>query len=90
MLFRDEPFSALDYPTRKALLNEMGEHLKAMNMAALFVTHDYTEILFLASYVYVLFDGKIMKKGMIGFDTLNWLFRTFGEDSRESPLQGPL
>jgi tungstate transport system ATP-binding protein len=40
VLFLDEPFSALDYPTREALLNDMGELLKTMNMTALFVTHD--------------------------------------------------
>jgi len=65
ILFLDEPFSALDYPTRKALLNEMGQLLKDMNMTTLFVTHDYTEIPHLASFVNVLFEGKIKKTGTI-------------------------
>jgi tungstate transport system ATP-binding protein len=65
VLFLDEPFSALDYPTRKTLLNEMGQLLKDMNITTLFVTHDYTEIPYLASDVCVLFDGKIKKSGTI-------------------------
>lgn len=65
VLSLDEPCSALDFPTRRALLNDMGEPLKTMNMTALLVTHDYTEIPFLASYVCVLFNGKIMKKGTV-------------------------
>jgi tungstate transport system ATP-binding protein len=65
VLFLDEPFSALDYPTRKTLLSEMGQILKSMNITTLFVTHDYSEIPYLASEVSVLFDGKIKKSGTI-------------------------
>jgi tungstate transport system ATP-binding protein len=65
VLFLDEPFSALDYPTRNSLLDEMGQVLKDMNMATLFVTHDYTEIPYLASHVNVLFEGKIKKTGTV-------------------------
>lgn len=76
VLFLDEPFSALDYPTRKALLNEMGELLRSMNMTALFVTHDYTEIPYLASQVCVLFEGKIIKRGSISEVFGEALFRS--------------
>jgi tungstate transport system ATP-binding protein len=72
ILFLDEPFSALDYPTRKALLGEMGSLLKEMNMATLFVTHDYTEIPYLTSRVCVLFNGRIIKRGPVN--------EVFGED----------
>jgi tungstate transport system ATP-binding protein len=65
VIFLDEPFSALDYPTRKTLLSEMGQILKSMNITTLFVTHDYSEIPYLASEVSVLFDGKIKKSGTI-------------------------
>ncbi len=65
VLFLDEPFSALDYPTRKTLLNEMGKLLKDMKMTTLFVTHDYTEIPYLASNVNVMFEGKIKKSGTV-------------------------
>lgn len=65
VLFLDEPFSALDYPTRNSLLDEMGQLLKDMNMTTLFVTHDYTEIPYLASHVNVMFQGKIKKTGTV-------------------------
>lgn len=65
ILFLDEPFTALDYPTRKALLNDLGQLLKDMNITTLFVTHDYTEIPFLASEVAVLNDGRIVKHGTV-------------------------
>lgn len=65
MLFLDEPFTALDYPTRKTLLNEMGQILKDMSVTTLFVTHDYTEIPFLASEVVVLNGGRIVKHGTV-------------------------
>ena len=65
VLFLDEPFAALDYPTRKSLLSELGPILKGMNMTALFVTHDYTEIPYLAQRVAVLYEGRIIKCGSI-------------------------
>jgi tungstate transport system ATP-binding protein len=65
ILFLDEPFAALDYPTRKALLNELGGLLEDMNITTLFVTHDYGEIPYLAKRVAVLHEGRIFKEGDI-------------------------
>ena len=65
ILFLDEPFASLDYPTRNMLLNDMGRILRDMNITTLFVTHDYTEIPLLAQRVAVMFDGKIMKCGSV-------------------------
>lgn len=64
-LFLDEPFASLDYPTRKALLGDLGPILQDMNMTTLFVTHDYTEIPYLAREVAVLFEGRIIKSGPV-------------------------
>jgi tungstate transport system ATP-binding protein len=63
LLFLDEPFGSLDYPTRNSLLNDLGAILKQMNMTALFVTHDYTEIPFLAEKTAVMYEGRIKKCG---------------------------
>lgn len=63
LLFLDEPFASLDYPTRNSLLNDLGKILKQLNMTALFVTHDYTEIPYLAEKTAVMFDGRIKKYG---------------------------
>lgn len=65
LLFLDEPFASLDYPTRKVLLEDLGGILEELNMTTLFVTHDYTEIPYLARQVAVLFEGKIVKSGPV-------------------------
>lgn len=63
ILFLDEPFSALDYPIRSKLLEDLNRILKETGMTALFVTHDYTEIPVLASRVVVMLDGKLIRDG---------------------------
>lgn len=65
LLFLDEPFAALDYPTRNTLLQQLGPILKKSNIATLLVTHDYTEIPHLASRVAVMYEGSIAKDGSI-------------------------
>lgn len=65
ILFLDEPFSALDYPTRSELLSELGGLLQETGVTALFVTHDYTEIPHLARRVAVLFRGHIVRMGAV-------------------------
>lgn len=63
LLFLDEPFASLDYPTRNSLLNDLGKILREMKMTTLFVTHDYSEIPFLAEKTAVLYEGRIKKYG---------------------------
>lgn len=63
LLFLDEPFASLDYPTRNTLLHDLGRILKEMEMTTLFVTHDYTEIPFLAEKTAVMFQGRIIRNG---------------------------
>lgn len=63
LLFLDEPFASLDYPTRNTLLNDLGRILKTKRTTALFVTHDYTEIPFIAEKTAVMFEGRIIKYG---------------------------
>ncbi len=65
VLFLDEPFASLDFPTRKVLLRELGGILREMDTTALFVTHDPTEIPFLATHVSVLHNGRIIKSGVV-------------------------
>lgn len=61
VLFLDEPFSALDTPTREALLKELNIILTEQNMAAVFVTHDYREIPRLANRVTELDGGLVLR-----------------------------
>lgn len=65
LLLMDEPFSALDYPTRKGLLIELGRILPETGITTLFVTHDFSEIPFLTRKVVVLFEGRIIREGDI-------------------------
>ncbi|MEW6446653.1 MAG: ATP-binding cassette domain-containing protein [Bacillota bacterium] len=81
VLFLDEPFAALDYPTRNELLHKLGGVLKETMTTTLFVTHDYTEIPFLAHRAAVMFDGMIIKEGKTE--------EVFGSDIRERVSQVP-
>jgi tungstate transport system ATP-binding protein len=65
ILFLDEPFSALDYPTRQALLEEIGEILHETKIATLFVTHDYSEVPYFSHSVRVMVGGRIIKSGSV-------------------------
>ncbi len=63
LLFLDEPFGSLDYPARNSLLNDPGKILRQMNMTALFVTHDHSEIPFPAERTAVMYEGRIKECG---------------------------
>lgn len=65
ILMLDEPFAALDYPTRKSLLVELGDILRASGMTTLFVTHDFSEIPYLTDQVAVLYNGRLIKRGRV-------------------------
>ncbi len=61
VLFLDEPFSPLDYPTKKGLIGELRDILQATKITTALVTHDYHEIPVLADSVTVLDKGKIIQ-----------------------------
>lgn len=63
LLFLDEPFAALDVLARSALLHDLRRLLQAEGTAALFVTHDFTEIPPLADRVAVIADGQLVQVG---------------------------
>lgn len=61
VLFLDEPFSALDAPTRMPLTVEIARILRDNSITSVFVTHDYSEIPLLAGTVAVLEKGSIVQ-----------------------------
>jgi tungstate transport system ATP-binding protein len=63
VLFLDEPFAALDAPTRQGLLQEFHEVLADAGVTALFATHDRGEALGIGDRVAVLLEGKIAQVG---------------------------
>ncbi|MBM2832233.1 MAG: transporter ATP-binding protein [Dehalococcoidia bacterium] len=63
VLFLDEPFSALDSPTRQALLEDFQTVLRETRVTTVMVTHDRNEALVLADRVAVLMNGRIRQIG---------------------------
>jgi len=63
VLLLDEPFSALDQPTREALIADLGPILRQEHAACVLVTHDRGEALALADRVAVLLGGRIAQVG---------------------------
>jgi NitT/TauT family transport system ATP-binding protein len=54
VLLMDEPFSALDAPTREGLQDELARLQRAEGVTVLFVTHDIDEAVYLADRVVAL------------------------------------
>ncbi len=64
-LFLDEPFSALDQPTREGLLEDLAGVLRETGVSTLFVTHDRDEAARLADRVAVLIEGRLRQVGPV-------------------------
>lgn len=59
----DEPFSALDAPTRLELLDELRGLFAETNQTCIYVTHDLDEALALGDRVAVFFNGHLHQIG---------------------------
>jgi tungstate transport system ATP-binding protein len=59
VLLLDEPFAALDQPTRTALLADLGAVLRQDRITTVLVTHDRGEALALADRVAVMLRGRV-------------------------------
>ena len=66
LLLLDEPFSALDAPTRMQLRNELCELQREFKIPTVFVTHDLGEAYFLADKLAVMDAGTILQIGTPG------------------------
>jgi molybdopterin-binding protein len=63
VLLLDEPFSALDQPTREELLDDLSDALRDTGVTTVFVTHDRAEALRLGDRVAVMMGGHIRQVG---------------------------
>ncbi len=63
VLLLDEPFAALDEPTRQVLIDDLDRALEGTGATVVFVTHDRSEALRLSDRVAVLIDGRIRQVG---------------------------
>jgi tungstate transport system ATP-binding protein len=63
VLLLDEPFSALDQPTREELLDDLSAVLHETGVTSVFVTHDRDEAMRLGGRMLVLMDGDVRQVG---------------------------
>ena len=63
ILFLDEPFSALDAPTRVKLISDFQRVQRESKVTTLFVTHNLDEALILADRVVIIMAGEIRQVG---------------------------
>ncbi|RXI96694.1 ATP-binding cassette domain-containing protein [Anaerobacillus alkaliphilus] len=64
VLFLDEPFSALDFPTKAQLIEDFKEILHDTGTTTFFVSHELLEIKHLTKRLVVIMDGKIIQQGV--------------------------
>jgi tungstate transport system ATP-binding protein len=64
VLFLDEPFAALDAPTRDSLLNDLESILRDARTTVITVTHDREEAARLADALVVLMKGTVRAAGL--------------------------
>ena len=63
VLFLDEPFAALDPPTRQSIIHDMEEIIRETGTAVVLVTHDESEALRLSDRIMVISGGRIVQSG---------------------------
>lgn len=66
LLLLDEPFTALDPPTRARLLNDLSQLLGEQQRTSIFITHDLNEAAQLADAVAILLNGQLRQYGLPG------------------------
>jgi peptide/nickel transport system ATP-binding protein len=63
LLIADEPTTALDVTVQAQILKLLDELKTRMNMAMLFITHDFGVVADIADDVIVMFRGEIVERG---------------------------
>jgi tungstate transport system ATP-binding protein len=63
VIFLDEPFAALDPPTRQSIINDLEKIFRETGIAAVLVTHDESEALRLSDRIMVINGGRIVQSG---------------------------
>ncbi len=65
ILFLDEPFSALDAPTREEIIFDLKRVLRKTGQTTVFVTHHREEAALLADRVAIMIGGRILQTGAV-------------------------
>ena len=82
VLLLDEPFAAVDRAVRRRLQDEIDELRRTLQMPLVLVTHDFEDVVRLATDVLVLERGRSVAKGsvtdLMSRPDLPWLGDAFG------------
>ena len=63
ILFLDEPFSALDFPTKIRLMEDFKRIIEEAKTTAVFVSHDLMEIHYLTKQLTIIANGEVKQTG---------------------------
>ncbi|WP_462411072.1 ATP-binding cassette domain-containing protein [Neobacillus sp. Marseille-QA0830] len=63
ILFLDEPFSALDFPTKIKLMEDFKQIMAETQTTAVFVSHDIMEVHYLTNQLAIIVDGEVKQTG---------------------------
>lgn len=63
ILFLDEPFSALDFPTKIKLMDDFKTIIKNSGTTTVFVSHDLMEINYLTKHIAIIVNGEVKQYG---------------------------
>ncbi|WP_286229583.1 ABC transporter ATP-binding protein [Neobacillus mesonae] len=63
ILFLDEPFSALDFPTKIKLMEDFKQIISETNTTAVFVSHDLMEVHYLTNRLAIMVSGEVQQSG---------------------------
>lgn len=63
ILCLDEPFSALDFPTKMKLIHDFKSILTSTHTTAIFVSHDLLEMKSLTDQLFILMNGELKQHG---------------------------
>jgi len=70
ILLLDEPFAALDQPTREELRDDLYKIIRRENQTTLHVTHDRNEALVISDNVAVINEGEIIQRKLFYMEKL--------------------
>ncbi|CAH2714440.1 Sulfate/thiosulfate import ATP-binding protein CysA [Neobacillus rhizosphaerae] len=63
ILFLDEPFSALDFPTKIKLMEDFKGIIETAQTTAVYVSHDLMEINYLTNRLAIIVNGEVKQSG---------------------------
>jgi molybdate transport system ATP-binding protein len=82
VLLMDEPFAAVDRSVRRRLQNEIDHLRRALDMPLILVTHDFDDVVRLATHLLILERGRSLAEGPLPALTsrpdLSWLREAVG------------